>query len=65
MAVQWFSGWIVLILHPPRRLMKSNIQPDHLGSDLHPQPAQIAFHHDLLVRLNDAVIVQPLHRLNV
>ena len=33
--------------------------------ELNIEPAQIAFHHDLLVRLNDAVIVQPLHRLDV
>ena len=45
--------------------MKTDVQPDRLWTDLHPQPPQVALDHNLFMRLHNGFIVQPLHGFNL
>ncbi|HSG45148.1 MAG TPA: hypothetical protein VLA72_18535 [Anaerolineales bacterium] len=44
--------------------MKTDVQPDRFRTDLRPQPAQVALHNNLFLRLDNLVIIQPPDRLD-
>ena len=45
--------------------MKANVQPGRLWTNLNRQPPEIPLDHHLFMRLHDAVVVKPLHWLDI